>query len=99
MPVAEMKYRHAARCGERIRELREQRRDGLKEVAAKAGLSFQYLSRVEKGEVNTPIETLARIAEALNVSLEALICGEERQPLTLGDTLRVLAEKFDAYSR
>jgi transcriptional regulator with XRE-family HTH domain len=36
-----------------------------------SGLPFQYLSKIERGEINTPLETLAIVAKALNVSMAA----------------------------
>ena len=61
------RYKHAAVCGAMIRDLRKERRFSLKELAKKSGLPYQYLSRIERGEVNTPLETLAIIAQALDV--------------------------------
>jgi transcriptional regulator with XRE-family HTH domain len=66
-------YPHAGACGERLRRRRELQAASLKDVAQKARLSYQYLSRVEKGEVNTPIETLVRIAEALEMPLAEVL--------------------------
>lgn len=88
-----MPYEHAARCGERIRHLRERQELGLKELATKAGISFQYLSRIEKGEVNTPIETLGKIATGLGMTLEVLMSG--KRTINYADTLRALADELD----
>jgi acyl-CoA synthetase (NDP forming) len=65
-------YPEAARYGALLRQVREQQRAGLKAIAGKAGISFQHLARIEKGEINTPVGMLARVAEALGLSLPAL---------------------------
>ena len=53
----------------------ERRKQGLSlnEVAARAGLSHTMVMRVEKRERMPTIDTLLRIASALNVELGALI--------------------------
>jgi transcriptional regulator with XRE-family HTH domain len=87
------RYTHAAYYGARMRAFRKSLGMSLKEVAGKANLSYQYLASVEKGEVNTPIETLAKIAEALNTSLDVIIAG--KRSATYAATLRALADELD----
>lgn len=76
------RYASARRCGERLAHLRKARKLTLKQVAEKTGFSPQQIFLVEKGEINTPIETLARIAAALGVSLDALAFGEDEAART-----------------
>jgi transcriptional regulator with XRE-family HTH domain len=66
-------YPEAAHYGDYLRRLREAQRLGLKVVAQKAGISFQHLARIEKGEINTPIGTLAKVAAALGITLDQLL--------------------------
>jgi DNA-binding XRE family transcriptional regulator len=70
-------YPHAARCGQIIRALRKERKITLQDLAKTSGVVFQHLSRIERGESNTPIETLANIAQALDVPLQQLFPVEE----------------------
>jgi len=67
--VRKEKYASALQCGERVAHTRKARKMTLKQVAEKTGFSPQQIFLVEKGEINTPVETLARIAEALDVPL------------------------------
>jgi transcriptional regulator with XRE-family HTH domain len=58
--------------GERLREIRRQRRATLKTVAQRSGLSESFLSQVERGRSNASIASLRRIADALGVSVADL---------------------------
>lgn len=55
-----------------IKEAREAKGRSQKELAEAAGMSPQQLSQYENGLRNPKLETLIRIADALNVSIEAL---------------------------
>jgi len=67
------KYARAAEYGERITQVREQKGWSQRELARRTGFSNQQISKVETGAVNTPVETIARIAEALEVPMAALV--------------------------
>jgi transcriptional regulator with XRE-family HTH domain len=58
--------------GERLREIRRQRRATLRTVADRSGLSESFLSQVERGRSNASIGSLRRIAEALGVTVADL---------------------------
>ena len=52
--------------GKRIRELRKAEGWTQTELAAKVGdLNYRYIGAVERGEVNTTVDTLQKIAQAL----------------------------------
>lgn len=72
-PRQKEQYASAVQCGAKITEVRKTRGLTLKQVAVKTGFSPQQIFLVEKGKINTPIETLARIAEALDVPLVELV--------------------------
>ncbi len=55
--------------GARIRQLRDARKLSGREVAARAGVSPSYLSRLENGHLSPTITTLARIVQALGEPL------------------------------
>jgi transcriptional regulator with XRE-family HTH domain len=64
--------------GKRITELRLlNEMKTVTALAKKSGLSQPYLSQIEKGERNCPIETLEIICRALNVTLEIFFRNEE----------------------
>jgi transcriptional regulator with XRE-family HTH domain len=58
--------------GNRIRELRKERKLSLRDVAFKIGMEPSNLSVIENGKSNPQILTFARIASALNVGLSDL---------------------------
>jgi transcriptional regulator with XRE-family HTH domain len=58
--------------GSRLRTLRHERGERLTETAARAGLSPQYLSEVERGRKEPSSEMIAALAGALHTSLADL---------------------------
>ncbi len=47
----------------------------LEQLAEKADLSWPYLSEIERGRENISLDKLARLAQALKVSLSKLVEG------------------------
>ena len=70
MPRVEPLWREV--LGRRFRARREIQGKTLTETAARAGISPQYLSEVERGLKDPSSEIIAAIAGALGVSLPAL---------------------------
>lgn len=48
----------------------------LRRLARQAQISKSYLQRIEAGEARPSLETMVRIAQALNVCVEWLYCLE-----------------------
>ena len=69
-----------AALGKRVRELR--RRQGLtrRQLSAGAEVSERHLAQLEAGEGNISVVLLARIAEALDVSIASLFLPEAEEP-------------------
>ena len=65
---------------------KERRRQGLSlnEVSARAGLSHTMVMRMEKGERMPTIDTLLRIAEALQCDLGAFLRNALKSPSRAG---------------
>lgn len=61
-----------ARIGRNIAALRRERSLSQEDLAHTAEVRQAYLSGLEAGKRNPTVKTLARIAEALNVSVETL---------------------------
>lgn len=61
--------------GRRLRELRLARGERLVETAARAGISPQYLSEVERGLKEPSSEMIAAISGALRITLVDLALG------------------------
>lgn len=68
----------AAAIGMKINALRRERDLSLRDLAEKSGLTASFLSQVERGMVNTSIDSLRRITTSLNISLVELL--EDAQP-------------------
>lgn len=78
-PVVEPLWRHL--LGDRLRTLRHGRGETLGETAARAGVSPQYLSEMERGVKDPSSEMIAAVAGALDTSLLDLtiaVAGELR---------------------
>ena len=64
--------------GDRLREIREMKNLSQKEVERRSGLLRSYLSRVENGHTVPTIETLEKMARALEVPLFQFFCEGEK---------------------
>jgi transcriptional regulator with XRE-family HTH domain len=64
---------HRRIVGEQIRLFRKQARLSQEELAEKAELSYKYIGEVERGCVNISLDSLMRIAKALEVKAHTLI--------------------------
>jgi transcriptional regulator with XRE-family HTH domain len=58
-----------------VRRLREQGGFTLEEVSYRAGMAWRHWQKVEAGEVNATLRTLARLADALGVTVTELASG------------------------
>ncbi len=65
------------RIGNRIRELRKAAGLIQKDLAEKAGLSKATLSKIELGQISSPISTFSRIAKCLNVNFEDFLRADD----------------------
>jgi transcriptional regulator with XRE-family HTH domain len=70
--------------GSRLRQLRLERRLNQKEVAARVGIDFTYLSKLENDRMEPPAEeTIRRLAETLTVEPTELILLAHKVPSDL----------------
>ncbi len=75
--------------GRRLRVLRQEQRETLAETAARAGISPQYLSEIERGRKEPSSEMIAALAGALGTTLIGLteqVAGDLRRPQALART-------------
>ena len=83
--------------GQRLRELREEKRLSQGDIEERTGLLRCYISRVENGHTVPSLETLERFAAALDTPLYRLFYsgdGEAPTPNLSGrKSLEVLAEE------
>jgi transcriptional regulator with XRE-family HTH domain len=61
-----------------LKRLRGRQGLTVRALAAKAGMSYTYLSNVENGKVDPSLSTLKRLAQVLGVSIGELV----REPRT-----------------
>jgi transcriptional regulator with XRE-family HTH domain len=66
--------------GERLRELREQKKFSQGEIEKRTGLLRCYTSRVENGHTVPAVETLEKFARALEVPMYQLFYDGEEPP-------------------
>jgi transcriptional regulator with XRE-family HTH domain len=66
--------------GDRLRELREQKKLSQGEVEKRTGLLRCYISRVENGHTVPAVETLEKFARALEVPVYQLFYDGEEPP-------------------
>ena len=83
--------------GKRIRA--ERRRQDLtqEKLAEMAEISDSFMGHIERGGRTLSIETLAKLANALNMSVEYIICGEynyqpDMLPMEIHDALSQMSE-------
>lgn len=81
--------------GERVRTLRKERGLTLVDLATRAKLSYSYLSEIERGSKHPSLETLNKLASALDLSRGELVeVSDDEGPLGvgLGEKLRLARE-------
>lgn len=61
--------------GERIREARKARGMTQRELGERSGIAEPTIRKYESGRLNPKIETLQKLAEALDTPVCALCCG------------------------
>lgn len=88
--LADAAEEEARQIGLRIRELRESRNLPSKELAERAGITPQSLSRIELGRHDVVFTTLQRILAAMGCSLKDL-AGPPREPASVKPVLKKLA--------
>lgn len=67
------RYKIAQKVGKKIRVIRRKKKLTQEEVAAGVGIHVTTFGRIERGEINTPLQTLNRIAQALKVNPKEML--------------------------
>lgn len=66
--------------GEHVCEKRQKQGMPQEELAEKTGMSRTQIGRIERGEAkNSRIDTVKKIANALQVNIEELLCEEDEK--------------------
>jgi transcriptional regulator with XRE-family HTH domain len=82
--------------GDRLREMREERKLSQGDIEKRTGLLRCYISRVENGHTVPAIETLEKLARALEIPLYQLFYDGEGPP-KLPDLLKRKASDDNAW--
>lgn len=85
----------ARQVGRRTRELRESRNLSGKELAERAGIAPQSLSRIEHGHHDVVFTTLQRILAAMGASLKDLVVASQRPASVPSVLKRALEDEED----
>jgi transcriptional regulator with XRE-family HTH domain len=82
------------RLGQRIRDLRTQRAERWtqEQLAQRARISVSFLSMIERGNRVAHVNTLAALADALDIPLSELFSGIDKKPSRPPDLVRPLAD-------
>ncbi len=73
--------------GARVKVLRKQRHWTQKELANRVDIRFQLLNKYESGQHIPPAETLIRLAEALDTTLDYLLTGNPMEDSPLANSM------------
>ncbi len=81
---------YLASFGERVRTLRERQGVTLRQLAQLSGLSDRYIIQVEKGEANPSLESVLRLAPALQTSVTGLLPEDSKNATASGPARKIL---------
>lgn len=70
--------------GQQLREERHRRGERIADIAARAGISPQYLSELERGRKEASSEMLSAVAGALDLTVRDLVAGSSRHLTSAG---------------
>jgi uncharacterized cupin superfamily protein/DNA-binding Xre family transcriptional regulator len=93
-----MSERVEPNVGMRLRALREKQGWSLRELAERCGLSFNAVSRIERGENSPTVSTLHQLATAFSVSITTFFEDAHEQATVLVRRERRLGSSADGMS-
>ena len=79
--------------GNKIRNLRKQKKMNAKELAQDAGISYGMLSLLESGSTQGSVETLRKIAKVLDITLAYLFTNENSINEIITDESMIIVRK------
>ncbi|MFH1136523.1 MAG: cupin domain-containing protein [Pseudomonadota bacterium] len=69
--------------GDRVRQIREQKKLSLSDVSSRTGFEVDFLSRIEANEVSPPLGVLIKLGKALDMKMGFFISGGENRAFTV----------------
>ena len=86
--------------GKRIRDERKHQGFTQEKLAELADISDSFMGHIERGGRTLSIETLAKLANALNLSIEYIVCGEfNYQPDMLPEDMSAALKRMSGSQR
>ena len=82
--------------GKRLRTLRTGKKMSQEELSFKAGISPAHLGQIERAEKKPTLETIGKLAEALDISLPELFSFETEPSTLKTDTGGTVISKINA---
>ena len=79
--------------GDRLRSIRKNKKISIYQVSKETGISQNHISSVELGKRQPTIDTLARLAKPLGITLAELF-NEDNTISVLTDKERILLENY-----
>jgi len=79
--------------GDRLRSIRKNKKISIYQVSKETGISQNHISSVELGKRQPTIDTLARLAKPLGITLAELF-NEDNTVSVLTDKERILLENY-----
>ena len=76
----------------RIQFTREEKKIPIKDIAKKLETREKFFENLEKGNVTINLETLVKISEILDVSIDYLVIGAEKNKKLERDFANILAK-------
>ena len=85
--------------GRRVKSARREKNLTQEHLADAVGISLSFLGHIERGSRKASLETLVKIANALSVSLDGLLCdslkSDEKQTPAMRDAVGKKAEELE----
>lgn len=81
--------------GDRIREIRKRKMMTIKVLAEYTGLSSGYLSMLEQNKTNPTIDNLARICDALDISINTILNARTEEKTVIRRDEMTVEEHLD----
>jgi transcriptional regulator with XRE-family HTH domain len=89
--------------GERVRNFRKKLGLSQEELAHRASLHFTYIGQLERGEKNATIESMSKVANALEITLEELFRNTQTKDkfisYELGQIISLLDDRSESDQR
>ncbi len=84
--------------GERVHQIRTQRRWSMHQLAERIGTTHSYISQLERGQIRPGIDVVMRLAEAFGMSIDYLVGYAEAGTDAPGPDAHIISEERADYS-